>query len=86
MQTKNASGFFCVLRLFYAGISTLQGHLDWERGAVSSSYVRAGHGGEETGKLARCGFNLEEVYADYDRSPFGSKYPGELISVAKKAE
>lgn len=36
--------------------------------------------------LARCGFDLEEVYADYDRSPFGSIYPGELISVAKKAE
>lgn len=36
--------------------------------------------------LARCGFSLEVVYADYDRSPFGSKYPGELITVAKKAE
>jgi SAM-dependent methyltransferase len=36
--------------------------------------------------LARCGFSLEVVYADYDRSPFGSKYPGELISVAKKVE
>jgi SAM-dependent methyltransferase len=34
--------------------------------------------------LTRCGFDLEEVFADYDRSPFGSKYPGELISVAKK--
>jgi SAM-dependent methyltransferase len=36
--------------------------------------------------LARCGFSLEVMYADYDRSPFGSKYPGELISVARKAE
>jgi SAM-dependent methyltransferase len=34
--------------------------------------------------LARCGFGLEEVYADYDKSPYGSKYPGELIIVAKK--
>jgi SAM-dependent methyltransferase len=34
--------------------------------------------------LARCGFELEELYADYDRSPYGSKYPGELIFLAKK--
>ncbi len=36
--------------------------------------------------LARCGFAVEQVYADYDKSPYGSKYPGELIFVAKKAE
>jgi SAM-dependent methyltransferase len=35
--------------------------------------------------LVRCGFIVEEVYADYDRSPYGSKYPGELIFLAKKA-
>ena len=34
--------------------------------------------------LARCGFSVENVFADYDRSPFGSKYPGELIFVARK--
>ncbi len=33
--------------------------------------------------LARCDFGLEAVYSDYDESPFGSKYPGELIVVAK---
>lgn len=33
--------------------------------------------------LARAGFELEAVYSDYDRSPFGSKEPGELILVAK---
>lgn len=33
--------------------------------------------------LARCGFGVETVYADYDKSPYGSKYPGELIFVAK---
>jgi len=33
--------------------------------------------------LARCGFGVEAVYADYDRSPYGSKYPGELIFVVK---
>jgi SAM-dependent methyltransferase len=35
--------------------------------------------------LARCGFALEAVYADYDRASYGSKYPGELILVARKA-
>ena len=34
--------------------------------------------------LARCGFEVEALYADYDKSPYGSKYPGELIYVAKK--
>jgi len=34
--------------------------------------------------LARCGFQVEHVYADYDKSLYGSKYPGELIIVAKK--
>jgi SAM-dependent methyltransferase len=34
--------------------------------------------------LARCGFKVEHVYSDYDWSPYGSKYPGELIFVAKK--
>jgi SAM-dependent methyltransferase len=34
--------------------------------------------------LVRCGFAVEQVYADYDKSPYGSKYPGELIFVARK--
>lgn len=34
--------------------------------------------------LARVGFTLETVYADYKKSPFGSQYPGELIVVARK--
>jgi len=34
--------------------------------------------------LARCGFAVEALYADYDKSPYGSKYPGELIFVARK--
>ncbi len=33
--------------------------------------------------LARCGFVLEDVYADYDKSLYGSKYPGDLILVAR---
>ena len=34
--------------------------------------------------LARSGFQVEDVFANYDRSPFGSKSPGELILVATK--
>jgi SAM-dependent methyltransferase len=34
--------------------------------------------------LSRCGFELEALYADYDKNPYGSKYPGELIFVAAK--
>jgi len=34
--------------------------------------------------LARAGFAVEAVYADYDKSPYGSKYPGELIFLARK--
>ncbi len=34
--------------------------------------------------LARCGFEVEALYADYDMSPFGSKNPGELIFVSRK--
>jgi hypothetical protein len=34
--------------------------------------------------LARCGFEVEQVYADYDKSLCGSQYLGELIFVAKK--
>jgi SAM-dependent methyltransferase len=36
--------------------------------------------------LARAGFEVEHLYADYDKSPFGSKQPGELIFVARKAK
>jgi SAM-dependent methyltransferase len=34
--------------------------------------------------LGRSGFEVEQLYADYDKSPYGSKYPGELIFVARK--
>jgi SAM-dependent methyltransferase len=36
--------------------------------------------------LARCGFALEQVYAGFDKRPYGSEYPGELILVARKDE
>jgi len=35
--------------------------------------------------LARCGFEIEHIYAGFDKSPYGSQYPGELIVVALKA-
>jgi SAM-dependent methyltransferase len=34
--------------------------------------------------LARAGFVVENLYADYERHPYGTLYPGELIFVAKK--
>ena len=34
--------------------------------------------------LERAGFRVENVYAGYDKSPYGSQYPGELILVANK--
>lgn len=35
--------------------------------------------------LARCGFAIEQIYSGYDKSPFGSTYPGELIVIAKES-
>jgi hypothetical protein len=35
--------------------------------------------------LERCGFEVVDVYADFDKSPYGSKYPGELIFMAAKS-
>lgn len=34
--------------------------------------------------LARTGFVVDQVYAGYDRSAYGSTYPGELIFIARK--
>lgn len=34
--------------------------------------------------LARCGFSVEQVFADFKKSPYGSQYPGDLIFVARK--
>jgi SAM-dependent methyltransferase len=35
--------------------------------------------------LARTGFAVEHVYADFKRSPYGSQYPGDLVFVARVA-
>jgi SAM-dependent methyltransferase len=34
--------------------------------------------------LARCGFEVKALYADFDKHPYGATYPGELIFVAAK--
>ncbi len=34
--------------------------------------------------LLRCGYEVEALYAGYDKSAYGSTYPGELIFVARK--
>ncbi|MEP7345867.1 MAG: class I SAM-dependent methyltransferase [Gemmatimonadaceae bacterium] len=34
--------------------------------------------------LARAGFAVEQLYAGYDKSAYGSTYPGELVIVARK--
>ncbi len=34
--------------------------------------------------LRRCGFEIEHLYAGFDGSPYGSKYPGEMIVVARR--
>lgn len=34
--------------------------------------------------LARSGFEVEALYAGFDKSPYGSQYPGELIFVARR--
>jgi transposase len=51
-------------RLWQSVLSELQaqGHLDWERRVIDSATVRAGHGGEKTGKNPM------------DRSKLGSKH------------
>jgi SAM-dependent methyltransferase len=36
--------------------------------------------------LARAGFEIRALYGGYDRSPFGSTYPGELIFVAARPD
>jgi SAM-dependent methyltransferase len=36
--------------------------------------------------LARCEFEVEHVYAGFDKSSYGSIYPGDLIFVAKKVQ
>lgn len=34
--------------------------------------------------LACCGFEVEALYSDYDKKPFGAVWPGELLFVARR--
>lgn len=34
--------------------------------------------------LGRAGFSVDHVYAGFDRAPYGSQYPGDLIFVARR--
>jgi SAM-dependent methyltransferase len=34
--------------------------------------------------LVRAGFSVEQIYGGYDRSPYGARYPGELVFVARR--
>lgn len=34
--------------------------------------------------LARCGFEVLDLYSGFDKSPYGTRYPGELIFLARK--
>ncbi len=36
--------------------------------------------------LARCGFEVLDVFADYHKNPLGSNYPGELIFITRKMD
>ena len=33
--------------------------------------------------LVRCGFEVEDIYADFNKNPFGTSYPGELVFIAR---
>ncbi len=73
----------------YAFIADLYDHVaPYRDRADVPFYVAAAQesGGPVLEVGSRCGFEVEQVYADNDRSPYGSKYPGELIFVARKGE
>ncbi len=36
--------------------------------------------------LVRCGFKVEHIYADFDKKPYGSIYPGELVIEAVEGD
>lgn len=67
--------------MFY-DVSYPDGH---EERLVYSSLLRYFYPYEAEHLLARSGFKVESVYADFTKEPFGSKYPSELILKARKA-
>jgi hypothetical protein len=55
-----------------------------EERLVHSSQLRYGFRFEMEHLLSRSGFIVDHLYAGYDRSEYGSTYPGELVFVARK--
>lgn len=51
---------------------------------VYTSFLRYFYPYEAEHLLVRAGFIIESVFADFMKSPFGSKYPSELIIIARK--
>jgi SAM-dependent methyltransferase len=35
--------------------------------------------------LVRCGFAIDTIYSGFDKQPYGSRYPGDLVIVARRA-
>jgi SAM-dependent methyltransferase len=55
-----------------------------EERLVHSFQLRYGFRFEMEHLLSRAGFIVDHLYAGYDRSEYGSTYPGELVFVARK--
>lgn len=36
--------------------------------------------------LARCGFEIDAVHSDFNRTPYGTEYPGEMIFIARPTD
>ena len=56
-----------------------------EERLVHSFQLRYGFRFEMEHLLSRAGFVVHHLYAGYDRSEYGSTYPGELVFVARKS-
>ena len=51
---------------------------------IYTSFLRYFYPYEAEHLLVRAGFTIESVFADFMKNPFGSKYPSELIFIARK--
>ena len=60
--------------------------MDGKSGCSTRSGCGYSFGFEVEHLLGRAGYAVEHLYADYDKRPFGSTYPGELLFVARKVE
>lgn len=51
---------------------------------VDEFYLRYIYRYEAEHLLVRCGFEIEELYCDYQRTLYGEEYPGELVFVVRR--